>query len=333
MKVTHGGNIFEFARRRGCDWHDVLDFSASINPLGPAPGVNRAIVNALDRIVHYPEREPTHLKESLASKWGITSDQILLGNGATELIYFLARIFSQTPVHLHVPVFSEFHRAFPRADLIHSRDPDKWPSSGVLVLTRPENPTGYMQNSSELTDWLSRTEHPVIIDESFIEFSGTHSLVGLVEQHPNLIVLRSLTKFYALPGLRIGALVASKSLVRQWQASREPWQVNVLASAAAIAALEDDHHAARSLAFIEEEREWISGQLRLLKGVSVQPSQANFLFIRLNYSAASFCEFLVPKNILVRNCAAWPGINGESIRIAIRTREENMRLLDTWRSF
>ncbi len=87
--VTHGGDIFELARRRGCDWREIIDFSASINPLGPAPGVKPAIVEALDRIVHYPERDPSDLKDALAAKWNVHRDQILLGNGATELIFFL----------------------------------------------------------------------------------------------------------------------------------------------------------------------------------------------------------------------------------------------------
>lgn len=333
MIVTHGGNIFELARRRGCDWRDIIDFSASINPLGPAPGVHQAIIEALDRIVHYPEREPAELKEVLAVKWSVDRDQILLGNGATELIYFLARTFNGVNASLHVPVFSEFHRAFPDARLIESPNPDEWPTTGVMVLTRPENPTGSLLETVRLKKWLVSTEHVVVVDESFIEFSGVVSLVSMIEQRPNLITLRSLTKFYALPGLRIGALIASKNLIERWQAIREPWQVNVLASAAAVAALDDDEHAAKSVAFIESERKWLQSQCRNLTGTSVAPSHANFIHIRLDYPAALLKEHLLKQNILIRDCSGWPGVPGESVRIAVRTRRENTQLLDAWRKF
>lgn len=333
MNVTHGGDIFEIARRRGCDWRDILDFSASINPLGPAPGVRQAIIDGLERIVHYPEREPVELKELLATKWAVNKEQILLGNGATELIYFLARTFAGRDVCLRVPVFSEFHRAFPKARLVESENPDEWPVTELTVLTRPENPTGALLDRARLQTWLATSEHPVIVDESFIEFTGAPSLVSMTEQRPNLIVLRSLTKFYALPGLRVGALIASRNLIEQWQGTREPWQVNVLASAAAIAALQDDGHAAKSMNFIECEREWLRNECGGLRGAAAQRSYANFLHIRLDYSAAGLKEHLLGRNILVRDCSGWPGVPGESVRIAVRTRLENTRLLDAWRRF
>ncbi len=110
----HGGNIFGVARRHGWNWQDILDCSASINPLGPAPGVLPAVQNAMDRIVHYPEREPARLRHSLANAWQVNEDQIMLGNGATELIFFVARVLAGLPATLAVPVFMEFHRGFSR---------------------------------------------------------------------------------------------------------------------------------------------------------------------------------------------------------------------------
>src|SRR3954451_23111538 len=140
-KMTHGGDIFSIAAARGWDWRDVADFSASINPLGPAPAVRSAICRAIERIQHYPEREPKRLREALGQKWNVHPDCILLGNGATELIFFLARV-SEGRVSLATPVFSEFHRAFPNADLVSLSDSESWPSNRALVVTRPANPTG-----------------------------------------------------------------------------------------------------------------------------------------------------------------------------------------------
>ncbi len=333
MTVTHGGNIFELARQRSCDWRDIIDFSASINPLGPAPGVRQAIIDALDRIVHYPEREPAELKKLLAVKWAVNKEQILLGNGATELIFFLARTLSGMDACLRVPVFSEFHRAFPDANFVESQHSREWPAVGIMVLTRPENPTGFLLEADSLKKWLATTEQIVILDESFVEFSSCPSFASMVEERPNLIVLRSLTKFYALPGLRIGALVASRNLIEQWQATREPWQVNVLASAAAIAALHDDDHAAKSKAFVENERAWLEDQCSNLAGASVQRSHTNFIHIRLDFPADLLKEHLLEQNILIRDCSGWPGVPDESVRIAVRTRKENTKLLDAWRKF
>lgn len=333
MNVTHGGDVFELARRRGCDWREIIDFSASINPLGPAPGVERAIIDALDRIVHYPERDPSDLKDALAAKWNVSPDQILLGNGATELIFFLSRIYNGARTCLRIPVFSEFHRAFPNARFTETVDPHQWPAEGVQVLTRPENPTGLLLENDALRKWVRRTDHTVIADESFIEFSGAPSLVDMTEERPNLVVLRSLTKFYALPGLRIGALVASKKLIREWQAAREPWQVNVLASAAAMAALQDEDHAAKSVAFVEHERGWLAQECSRLRGVTITQSHANFLHVRTNYPAAALRNYLLQHKLIIRECSGWPGISGESVRIAVRTRDENLRLLEAWRQF
>lgn len=333
MHLTHGGDIFELARRRGCDWREIIDFSASINPLGPAPGVKGAIVGALDRIVHYPERDPSDLKDALSAKWNVSPDQILLGNGATELIFFLSRTYSGAPACLRVPVFSEFHRAFPNALLTEALDPRQWPAEGVQVLTRPENPTGLLLEQDALRSWLQRTEHTVVADESFIEFSGASSLVDMIEERQNLVVLRSLTKFYALPGLRIGALVASKKLIEEWQSMREPWQVNVLASAAALSALRDEDHAAKSVAFVEQERAWLAQECGSLRGATVAQSHANFLHVRTDYPAAALRQYLLERNLIIRDCSGWAGISGESVRVAVRTRDENLRLLNEWRQF
>lgn len=333
MTINHGGNVFEVAQQRDWDWRDIADFSANINPLGPAPGVRPAILNALDRIVHYPERESPALRTALAAAWGIEESQILLGNGATELIAFFAFLYGNASCTLHVPVFSEFHRAFPNASFNTACHPYELPTEGLLVITNPANPTGRLFQREPLLDWLQFTKHPVLVDESFIEFSEASSLVHVVSNRPNLFVLRSLTKFYALPGLRIGALVATSDTIQQWRCNRPPWQVNVLASEAAIAALSDTLHAQRSVSFVSNEREWLRQELVQLPGVKPEPGHANFLHVRIDYPAGRLSECLLNQKILIRNCAGWPGLIGESVRIAVRTHEENVRLINAWKGF
>ena len=308
MVVTHGGDIFAIARQHNWDWHDVLDFSANINPLGPSPRVGPAICAALDRIAHYPERDSPPLRHALGEKWSVDPTRILLGNGATELIFFLARFF--TDVTLALPVFSEFHRAFPQARTASLTDPSTWPAQGLLVLTRPANPTGWTLPLEQ----LRHVRATMLIDESFLEFSGQPSAATL--NMPNILVLRSLTKFYALPGLRIGALIGDLDRTR-----REPWQVNVLAEAAALAALADTEHAARSLELVETERTYLARELNALS------SDANFLFVPFPHPA-SLKHHLLQHKILIRDDPDWPGV-----RIAVRPRAENNRLLAAWKEF
>lgn len=334
MTAAHGGDIFAIARQHGWDWREVLDFSASINPLGPSPTVRIAIQDALDRIAHYPERESLRLREKLAAVWNIEPSQVLLGNGATELLYFLARTeLASGNASVAVPAFSEFHRALPDAGQVPLDDPDVWPTERPLILTRPANPTGDTLSFDSLSRWLSKTSNPVIIDESFLDFTEHQSMAALLSQRADLVILRSLTKFYALPGLRIGALIAHDRTISDWRSRREPWQVNVLAEAAALAALADPEHARRTITFVRTERAWLSDQLSMIPAIEPQPGDANFLLIRLSYSAAKLAAYLASHKVLVRVCTGWPGVSGEAVRIAVRTRVENEQLIVVWRSF
>jgi threonine-phosphate decarboxylase len=321
MSITHGGNLFEIARDRGWNWREIADFSASINPLGPSPAVFDAVRGAIERIGHYPEREPAALRRALAELWNVDEAQIVLGNGATELLHWFARIVPHDRVTLAVPVFSEFHRAFPGARRVPASDPSRWPRKGLLVLTQPNNPTGAAIDPAAI-DSVSAS---LLLDESFVEFTGLPSIAG----RPGVWVLRSLTKFYALPGLRIGALIGPRAEVERLRPLREPWQVNVLAEAAALAAVADDDHARRTLDFISEERRYLETWLP----VRPEPSSANYLFVRLPHPAAPLCAHLLERKILVRDCTGTPGIKGHAIRVAVRRRAENERLIGAWKEF
>jgi threonine-phosphate decarboxylase len=333
MSVTHGGNVFEIAREHGWDWRDVADFSASINPLGPSPAVFDAIRAALGRIQHYPDPASSDLRRALAEQWNLDEAQILLGNGATELLHWVARVSPQPSVTLATPVFSEFYRAYPRARCVPADDLDRWPPEGMLVLTQPNNPTGAALPAGALEQWLLRTSNPVMLDESFLDFTGLPSAARLLERRPQLWILRSLTKFYALPGLRIGALLASAGEIRRWRRLREPWQVNALAEAAALAAIADVEHSRRTLEFVAGERAWLSQQIAAIAGAHPIPSTANYLFVQLEHSAAPLCRHLLESRILIRDCTGSPGVDGDGVRIAVRTRAENERLLAAWKEF
>ncbi len=333
MIVTYGGNVLAIARERGWDWREVLDLSASINPLGPSPHVRPAIEEALDRVALYPEPLPERLSEALAEAWGVEPGQVLVGSGGTELIHFLARAGWNGPAALGVPVWAEFYRAFPYALRVRADSPEQWPQRGLLILSQPGNPTGISVAPEVIKRAIASREGPVLIDESFIEFTRLESAVRWVQDHPNVMVLRSLSKFHALPGLRVGALVASEDWIRRFRRKRDPWRVSTLAEAAALAAVRDTAHAERTRQVVEEERAWLLAQLESMNGLSVLPGEANYLLAYTDRPAAEVCQWFLERKILLRNCARLPGVDGEAVRFAVRTRPENERFVAAAREF
>lgn len=328
-----GMSLFRVARERDWDWTAVLDCSEAVNPLGPAPGVRGAIVEALDRIAHYPEPSPQVLLDTLARRWQVAPEQVLLGNGATELIHFTARQWRKENATLAVPLYPEFHRAHPAAPTVQWNEPHRWPEQGLFIFAQPNNPIGQTLPFGRVREYLLRTVNPVIVDESFIEFTDSPSAISLIGRRPNLFVLRSLTAFYALPGLRIGALVGDAGNLAALRERREPWQVNVLAEAAALASLRDLDHSARSKSLVAAEREWLWDQLSRIPTLTPVRGEANFLLVYLTQGAAGMIRFLEDHKVLVRDCTGWPGVEGEAIRVTVRTRPENERLAGLLRRY
>lgn len=321
MEMTHGGNLFATAENAGIPWQQVLDFSASINPLGPSPRVREAILAALDRIAHYPDRSASRLRRRLAEAWKISPEHIAAGNGATDLLVnFCAQ---HPPTHLAVPCFNEFHRVAPNATLVPMDAPAQWPNEGTLVITRPANPTGFVCSMEAV---LSRPGCTILVDESFLDFTTHPSLIPHTALNPRLFVLRSLTKFQALPGLRIGALIG------QNLTSQAPWTVNALAEEAAIAALADEDHAAATRHFVTTEQAWLQEQIEAIPFAHAWPSEANYLYIETPHAAA-LTAYAAARNILIRDCTGWPGLRNPGVRIAIRPRWENEVLLAAWKEF
>jgi threonine-phosphate decarboxylase len=315
MAVTHGGNIFSVAVREQLPWQQVLDFSASINPLGPSAAAREAIYSAVDRIAHYPERTCAGLRERLAAEWGVRPEQVMAGNGATDLLFDWCRYFGTGTIA--APAFGEFHRAWPEARLCLLSERETWPADGPMVLTRPANPTGTLVSVEAVLEYARERTGPILVDESFVDFCEAESLTPLAGG--NLFVLRSLTKFWALPGLRIGALVGDIDALARL---RPPWPVNALAEAAALASIEDREHAARTLAFVRTESAWLADELRQLPGLHVWEPMANYLFVE-TARAAELTEYAAARRVLLRDCSRWPGFAIPAVRAAVRKRWEN----------
>jgi threonine-phosphate decarboxylase len=276
-------------------------------------------------VVHYPEAEAGTLRERLARHWNVDRERILLGAGATELLFDWCRWAG--PGTIAAPAFGEFHRAWPEAELCQIADAATWPEAGPVVLTRPANPTGALVAADVVRAYAAGRTDAVLVDESFLDFCEAEPL--LRSARGNLFVLRSLTKFWALPGLRVGALVGDvEELVR----GRPPWMVNSMAEAASLASLEDEPHFAGTQAFVRGEGEWLAGKLGSLPGMKVAPPVANYLYCETQ-RATDLVAFARERRILVRDCSEWPGLERAAVRVAVRPRWENEMLVRVCEEF
>ena len=184
-------------------------------------------------------------------------DQILLGNGGTELVYLLSRLWRKDASTVAVPAHPETLRAHPLARRVEWETTSKWADSGIMIIEQPNSVTGQAMDFDRWRVWLRSTRNAVIVDERCIDFCDQPSAITLLSERMGLFVLRSFSGIYALPGLRVGALVGNPEEMAKLFEKREPWQIDMLAEAAAIAALEDTDHAERARSVVAEEREWL----------------------------------------------------------------------------
>lgn len=352
---THGGQVFAVARFHGVPLENILDFSANINPLGPSPWALRRIRRDLPLIRFYPDTENRELRDLLANEVSIEGDCILFGNGATPLLHLIPRVLKPRVAVLLEPCFSEYSSALEREscqihrlilnpeegfhlqpeqlfDSLRRTRPD------ILILGNPNNPTGKLIPRpllSELIDVCSKRRIYLVLDESFLDFTEHPSCACEAPKNPRLVVVRSLTKFWALPGLRIGYLVAHRSLVTKLSAGYEPWPVNILASAAAAESLRDLHYREQTLKVIRRERHFLMDQLSTLAWLEPVPSEANFLLVRITtpgINSTILCERFARRNILIRDGTGFPGLGRRYFRVAIRRHSENQRLIEELRA-
>ncbi len=345
---VHGGNIHGFALSAGIGTADVIDFSASINPAGPSRCVIAAIKEHLRDIEHYPDPDANQLKKRLSAAYDLDGSLILCGNGCTELIYLLPCVMPFRKVLVPGPTFVEYERACmaasPECILIDHRLKEKddffidppdiirhaaEKGADAVFLCNPNNPTGRLAEMSGLEEAASMAEKSkiyLIVDESFIEFTQAGSMTGLVPKNPYLIVLRSMTKFHALPGLRLGWGAFPSRIARELEERKQPWSVNALAQAAGIAALDESGFHDRTIRYIKRQKKLLEAGLDRL-GIERIPSDANYYLLRSG-SAQHIIGGLKEHNILVRDCSGFKGLDKRFIRIAVRKKKENEILLE-----
>ena len=345
-RPKHGGNLSWAANIAGCPISSVKDFSASINPWGIPKTVLKAIQEQIPRLTAYPNPAYPQLKSALACHHCLSTDYVLPGNGSAELLTWAAReLAQQERTYLVTPAFGDYSRGLkafnakivslkspllPFGDLSSLIPGEQLQNSGLL-LNNPHNPTGKLWRREEIIPYLESFAL-VVIDEAFMDFltlSQQKSLINLVPNFTNLVILRSLTKFYSLPGLRIGYAIANPDLIQKWQGYRDPWSVNSLAAAAAITALEDHDFQQHTWDWLVPARSQLMKSLSEISQLHALPSAVNFLLVNTALSVTELQQQLLKKyRILIRDCLSFPELGDNYFRIAIRTPQENKELVE-----
>lgn len=317
-RIEHGGRLRWHRRHSG---ENIIDFSASINPFPP----HVLFPSPEEAIASYPDDGYETLKEAIGRVFQRDPAEITVGNGSVEVI----RAFCAVAIRpgesgaITRPTFGEYEMA---VRLCGGRVTEDAAGAAVRFLCNPNNPDGALTTRKEVLAVVDTLEpgQRLFVDEAFIELADPAASVSDVRD-PALFVSRSITKSFAVPGLRFGFGFGDADLVAEIEAHRLPWTVNAYAESFALAALDRYADLAESRRLIANERAWLAGRLRDL-GLSPLPSSANYLLVPLPCPAAGLTERLLPHGILVRDCTSF-GLPG-MIRVAVRRRDENVHLVE-----
>lgn len=344
----HGGNIHK-ALREAAGNRQILDFSANINPLGPPEWFRPLISSRLESLMHYPDPENTAFLQAISEYTGLSADWIVAGNGTTELLYLITRVLPVKRALIPVPSYVDYVRASRLAGLevlpLRLEEEDDFavdcrrlltviaPGDLVIIAT-PNNPTGRSVDRESLLGLVRDCrESYFLIDEAFLDFQeGSHSLGGCAD---NVLTINSMTKFYGVPGLRIGYATLPPSLAALVRQNLPPWTVNTLAQAVGERALQDRAYQAATREACRELRGELVRDLSAFSQLKVFPSLANYLFIKMTGGgvAADLAAFCLERGVMIRNCCNYEGVDDSFFRIAVRTREENNRLVGVFRDY
>ena len=351
MKIAkHGGNIYEVAEKLGIQPNEVLDFSANINPLGVPMSFRKALIENITMIENYPDPHYQRLIHGIGKYHHISPTHITVGNGATEIIFSMISALKPKQALILAPTFSEYERALGKVgcEVEYYRLKEELDFTvdesflkalheeiDLVILCNPNNPTGQMIHHDIMDKILDKCrEHRInlMVDEAFNEFLDCpeeKSMISRIESYKNLYIIRSLTKFFALPGLRIGYGISSNmDILLRMEGVKEPWTINSFAALAGELVVADQEYISNSKAWIDSEREYLFEGLQSIPQMKVYRPAANYIFLKvLDDHYLSLQEKLLDKSILIRSCRNYENLNESYFRVAIKNREANEKLI------
>lgn len=342
----HGGYV-------GKNREDVIDFSVNINPLGVPEKLVTKLKKSIDKLDSYPEIDGLNAREIISKHISISKKNIILGNGATELIYLFAKAFDLEKVLIIEPTFTEYERAFNmnNSKVYHfeTRERDNFKvdiqslvtqiksiKPDLIVMCNPNNPTGVftdLDDFNSVIDSLKTMGCMLFVDESFIDFTDKESYISKIDEL-DVFLLRSMTKLYAVPGLRIGYGLGSEYIIDKLNQYKEPWTINSLALDSVELLLNDSDYLRETEAWYRSEKEFLKLELKKIDDLKIYESEGNFLLCRLKkLKSKQLKDFLLSKGIYIRTCEDFYGLDESFIRLAVRTHRENLSLLNSLYNF
>ena len=351
--VSHGGDIWGFSRKYNVPLEEVLEFSGPINFLGPSPKAVEAVRQQAKLIKFYPDPNPVEFKEEVAKYvgHGVEEENIILGNGSIELIYAITEILPHG-FNAVIPVssFSEYEKAALRVGgkPVFVQLPENFAletekikkavtgNTKIMCICNPHSPSGTLYSKEELLDLVDFCHKKDIIfsvDENYIEFAKkgrNTTLAGMVKKYENLFVIRSVTKFYGMAGIRLGYGIAAPNMVKKIEDVRVPWSINSLASCATLAAFSDTDFIENTKKTIAKERAALAKSLEEIEGFHVYPSTTNFLLVKITkgkVTSTKLKEALAKEHILIRDCCTFRGLDDSYFRVTVRSARDNQMLL------
>jgi cobyric acid synthase CobQ/L-threonine-O-3-phosphate decarboxylase len=345
----HGGNLTRLASISGRSAEDILDFSANINPLGPPEWLRSLVSSVLGSVVHYPDPDCSEVVQAAADRYGCPREQIMVGNGSTELLRLIPGVVGKQRAVIVAPSYSDYRAAATDAGLAcelfllseadgFSCDIARLQShlrgDELVFLCNPNNPTGTLFDSESLRE-IARTNPSThfLVDEAFADFVDGMDSLGR-NRPSNVTVLLSLTKLYAIPGLRLGCAIADKQISDAVRRIQPLWSVNAIAQAVGAAALRDAEYVPSTREFVRDQREALVSELKSISGLAVYPGAANFLLVRIDrrrLDARTLAEQMLRHGVAIRVCDNFEGLGPNFFRVAVRTPAENERLCDALR--
>jgi len=356
----HGGNVWEVSEKYKIPVDQLIDFSISTNPLGAPKTALESIRQHLNLIHHYPDPNPEWLLEALAKSTGVAPNNVVVGNGSTELIYLFNEVFLENGYEavIPVPTFSEYKAAIERFGgnmLFINCDSSKnfklnleelekaiTKKTRIIFLCNPNSPTGWLYEKDDILRIVKLAAEEnvfVFLDEDYIDFvddGKRYSMAEYVKEYNNLFVLRSLTKFFGLGGVRIGFGIGSPDLVKILKRVIMPWSVNSLAMFAAAEAVKDEDFIKRTRLLISKSRKEMQEMFKTIPWLKLYPSETNFLLIEIireDLTSTQLAEGLAKKGLLIRDCKDFDGLNNKFFRATVRRPEENRKLVEQIKFF
>lgn len=351
----HGSDLEKIEKIYGIKKEDIVSFSANVNPLGLSPKLCEGLKNCLDVITTYPDREYTQLRKTIGSYCETDFENILVGNGSTELISAVIQLKKPKTACLVSPTYSEYEREIslsggkciyyqlkPENDFFLDAD-SLCPlladtNTELLVLCNPNNPTStalHMDTLSKILDFCQAFNIFVMIDETYVEFSADYASVTaipLLADYDNFIILRGISKFFASPGLRLGyGLSGNKALIKEINEVKNPWTINSLAEAAGKLLFTDTDYIQQTKALIFAERERVCNALRDIPDLKVYDPCANFVLVEIkkdNVDADILFDTAIRRSLMLRNCSSFEGLSNKFFRLCFMMPEDNDRLLE-----